>query len=171
MLRQHQPAYVSRAYGKWHQGFLNRSYTPVGRGFDSFFGFYDGGQSYFTHITPYGVWRDPSTPLFWTPSNFGGEGEGGNVTWPLSDALLAKDRCGALVDLANDTRGPDGEIVLRHAPASCNGTHSTELMAAQVVASPGRHRRSARSLAVIDCHSSRIYTIIVLSHCRHVLSK
>lgn len=24
----------------------------MGRGFDSFFGFYDGGQSYYTHITP-----------------------------------------------------------------------------------------------------------------------
>lgn len=64
VLRKHAPEFVSRAYGKWHQGFLNSrsaacipwlgkcwpfsdgsllicllcSYTPVGRGFDSFFG-------------------------------------------------------------------------------------------------------------------------------------
>jgi len=38
VLRKAGTGYVSRSYGKWHQGFLNESYTPVGRGFDSFFG-------------------------------------------------------------------------------------------------------------------------------------
>ena len=156
VLRKHAPTYISRAYGKWHQGYLNVSYTPVGRGFDSFFGFYDGGQSYFTHITPYSVWTDPSTPLFWTPSNFGGTGMGGNVSYPLSAKLLAKDKggpCGALVDLANDSRTADGRPVLRHASAACNGTHSTELQATQVVADIASHDTARPLFAYVAWHA------------------
>jgi arylsulfatase A-like enzyme len=154
VLKKHAPGYISRAYGKWHQGFFNESYTPVGRGFDSFFGFYDGGQSYFTHITPYSVWRDPSTPLFWTPSNFGGVGKGGNVSYPLSPHVLAKDRCGALVDLANDTLdSKTGNIVLRHADSKYNGTHSTELLATQVVLDIESHDKSRPLFVYLAWHA------------------
>ena len=132
---------------------MNESYTPVGRGFDSFFGFYDGGQSYFTHITPYSVWRDPTTPLWWTPSNFGGEGQGGNVSFPLSRKVLAKDQCGALVDLANDTLSASGNVILRHADASCNGTHSTELLATQVIKDIGSHDLSRPIFAYVAWHA------------------
>lgn len=169
-----------------HQGFFNESYTPVGRGFDSFFGFYDGGQSYYTHITPcvtatpyiitqrhthdqkpmgwyltcgltvcgrYGVWRDPATPLFWTPSNFGGQGKGGNVTYPL---MHTTDHCGALVDLANDTLdAASGKVILRHADVSCNGTHSTELLATQVVHDINRHD-SSRPLFVCETQAGNL---------------
>eukprot|EP01046_Picozoa_sp_COSAG06_P038442 COSAG06_NODE_4437_length_4269_cov_6.887290_4_plen_108_part_00 len=80
------------------------------------------------------MWRDATTPLFWTPSNFGGVGKGGNVSYPLSESLLKKDGCGALVDLANDTLDQaTGEVVCRHASASYNGTHSTELLSRAVV--------------------------------------
>ena len=71
--------------------FVDTNPTILGLTCRELFAGADGGQSYFTHITPYGVWRDPSTPLFWTPSNFGGEGKGGNVTYPLSGKLLASD--------------------------------------------------------------------------------
>ena len=102
------------------------------------------------------VWTDPSTPLFWTPSNFGGTGKGGNVSYPLSAKLLAKDKggpCGALVDLANDSRTADGRAVLRHASAACNGTHSTELQATQVVADIASHDTARPLFAYVAWHA------------------
>jgi arylsulfatase A-like enzyme len=41
--------YTSHAIGKWHLGIWNWGYTPTYRGFDSFFGYYGGGEDYFTH--------------------------------------------------------------------------------------------------------------------------
>ncbi len=37
--------------GKWHLGFYQWAYTPTFRGFESFYGFYGGGEDYFTHGT------------------------------------------------------------------------------------------------------------------------
>ena len=34
---------------QWHLGFYKWDYTPTFRGFDSFVGFYSGGEDYFTH--------------------------------------------------------------------------------------------------------------------------
>ena len=42
--------YSTHAVGKWHQGFYKWAYTPLYRGFDSFLGFYLGGQHYFSHL-------------------------------------------------------------------------------------------------------------------------
>jgi len=36
--------------GKWHCGSMSYTYTPTFRGFESFYGFYGGGEDYFTHI-------------------------------------------------------------------------------------------------------------------------
>jgi len=41
--------YVGHAVGKWHLGYAAWQYTPTFRGFESFYGFYTGGQDYFTH--------------------------------------------------------------------------------------------------------------------------
>ena len=46
--------YRTHAVGKWHIGHSSWEQTPTFRGFDSFFGFYQGGQDYFTHILPEG---------------------------------------------------------------------------------------------------------------------
>ena len=42
--------YRSHAVGKWHLGMCAWPYTPTFRGFDSFYGFYGGGQDYYTHM-------------------------------------------------------------------------------------------------------------------------
>lgn len=34
---------------QWHLGFESWDYTPIGRGFDSWFGYLGGGEDYFTH--------------------------------------------------------------------------------------------------------------------------
>ncbi|CAL1291149.1 unnamed protein product [Larinioides sclopetarius] len=41
--------YSTHLIGKWHLGFCNLSYTPTRRGFDTFFGFYNGALDYFSH--------------------------------------------------------------------------------------------------------------------------
>ena len=52
------PSFVKRAagggaaahmVGKWHLGYHAWAHTPTYRGFDSFLGYYDGGEDYYTH--------------------------------------------------------------------------------------------------------------------------
>eukprot|EP00908_Phaeocystis_cordata_P008457 Transcript_19134.p1 GENE.Transcript_19134~~Transcript_19134.p1 ORF type:complete len:530 (-),score=182.55 Transcript_19134:868-2400(-) len=44
-------SYTSHAVGKWHLGFHKTPYTPTFRGFSSFYGYYEGSEDYFTHVT------------------------------------------------------------------------------------------------------------------------
>jgi len=41
--------YRTHAIGKWHLGFVSYAHTPTFRGFESFYGFYGGGEDYFVH--------------------------------------------------------------------------------------------------------------------------
>ncbi|XP_070574983.1 arylsulfatase B-like [Ptychodera flava] len=45
--------YATYGVGKWHQGFCNESFIPTGemRGFDHYYGFYQGGAYYYSHTT------------------------------------------------------------------------------------------------------------------------
>ncbi|KAG8194371.1 hypothetical protein JTE90_010987 [Oedothorax gibbosus] len=42
--------YATRGIGKWHLGYFNESYLPVNRGFDSFFGYWNGKEDFYTHF-------------------------------------------------------------------------------------------------------------------------
>ncbi|KAG7344145.1 arylsulfatase [Nitzschia inconspicua] len=46
----HRANYTTHAIGKWHLGFSQWEQTPTFRGFDSFYGFYSGGEDYFSHV-------------------------------------------------------------------------------------------------------------------------
>lgn len=52
--------YATHAIGKWHLGFQSWDNTPVGRGFDSFVGYLNGGEDYYTHKIAAGMdlWRN-----------------------------------------------------------------------------------------------------------------
>ncbi|CAH3145265.1 unnamed protein product, partial [Porites evermanni] len=41
--------YSTHIIGKWHLGFFRWPYTPLYRGFDSFYGFYGGYEDYYSH--------------------------------------------------------------------------------------------------------------------------
>ncbi|KAG8194369.1 hypothetical protein JTE90_010985 [Oedothorax gibbosus] len=49
--------YTTHMVGKWHLGFYENKYTPVKRGFDSFFGFFNGKIDYYDY-TNYEKYED-----------------------------------------------------------------------------------------------------------------
>ncbi|CAH3181358.1 unnamed protein product [Porites lobata] len=46
-----EAGYSTHMIGKWHLGFCSWSYTPLYRGFDSFYGIYLGAGDHYTHET------------------------------------------------------------------------------------------------------------------------
>ncbi|XP_076438583.1 arylsulfatase I-like [Babylonia areolata] len=46
--------YRTHYVGKWHLGFCHKKATPTGRGFDTFYGMYNGKAGYFDHVSKKG---------------------------------------------------------------------------------------------------------------------
>ncbi|ESP00927.1 hypothetical protein LOTGIDRAFT_225566 [Lottia gigantea] len=53
--RLKEVGYKTHMVGKWHLGFCNWNYTPTYRGFDSFYGYYNGAEDYYSHELLYGL--------------------------------------------------------------------------------------------------------------------
>eukprot|EP00484_Ammonia_sp_Unknown_P016451 CAMPEP_0197034286 /NCGR_PEP_ID=MMETSP1384-20130603/12442_1 /TAXON_ID=29189 /ORGANISM="Ammonia sp." /LENGTH=634 /DNA_ID=CAMNT_0042464193 /DNA_START=33 /DNA_END=1934 /DNA_ORIENTATION=+ len=58
--------YTTHIIGKWHLGYQAYEYTPVYRGFDSFYGFYNGGADYYTHQSSIHYDGDTTPPILAT---------------------------------------------------------------------------------------------------------
>lgn len=59
--------YQTHAVGKWHLGYFTKEYTPLYRGFDSFFGFLGAKEDYWDHSSFEDYWgydlRDNEKPI------------------------------------------------------------------------------------------------------------
>ncbi|XP_064631744.1 uncharacterized protein LOC135490027 [Lineus longissimus] len=58
--------YKNHIVGKWHLGYCNWNYTPTYRGFDSFYGYYNAGEDYYTHRAAYRYKGQKTTGLDFT---------------------------------------------------------------------------------------------------------
>ena len=48
----HDIGYKTHMVGKWHLGFCHEDYLPLKRGFETFYGFYIGQETYYSHFHP-----------------------------------------------------------------------------------------------------------------------
>ena len=65
--------YSTQMFGKWHLGMSSWDHTPLRRGFEAFFGFFNGAVHYWAHTHPE---TSASSPL---------DFRGGNVSAPVLD--------------------------------------------------------------------------------------
>ena len=57
--------YATHAVGKWHLGYFAKEYTPTGRGFDTFYGYYNENGDYFDHTSNLDYVLTPKENVAW----------------------------------------------------------------------------------------------------------
>jgi arylsulfatase A-like enzyme len=145
LLKTARAPYSTHAYGKWHQGFFKRAYTPTFRGFDTYFGSYTNND-HWTHVDPYGANPSRLCPG-WTPT--GNRTAGGctvtqNQTCPSAHTRAPDGSCHTCVlyDLSNSSGAH-----IRNANLSLNGTYAARVYgheaARTIHAHAASHSRSA----------------------------
>ncbi|XP_063885361.1 arylsulfatase B-like [Scylla paramamosain] len=109
--------YSAHAVGKWHLGFCSWDYTPMKRGFDTFYGYYTGAEDYYTHTRDWTIGEmDDDTTATWQECN--------NLycDYPIVPDQNTTEEKHPYLDLRNNET-PDG---------SQKGTYSSGLFASKV---------------------------------------
>ncbi|PFX15298.1 Arylsulfatase J [Stylophora pistillata] len=69
--------YRTHGVGKWHLGFFEKEYTPPYRGFETYYGFWNGKEDYWDHSSQEDVWgtdlRDNMKPVKNETGHYGTE--------------------------------------------------------------------------------------------------
>ena len=110
--------------GKWHLGHGNFGFSPLGRGFDEFFGGYQAAQDHWEHITWIGGGDDRDGMR---KSQHRGRSTG------IPSAVVAQPRPAVnVIDHKHDRRLRDGTVIHEHV-TSDNYTHSTDVFTREAV--------------------------------------
>ena len=131
--------YETVMVGKWHLGMVSEAYLPQSRGFDRFFGYYNGVQDYWGHFNDeaFGVWgaslHENDTPVY-------------SSTGTYSSELFLSAAKGYISDFARNASGAATPAELRTASASASATSRSHSAANAASAARGWSHRTTRPL-------------------------
>jgi len=92
--------YSTHLVGKWHLGICNEAYLPFNRGFDTFYGMYNGGEDHYTHL------RYDPVDIFHPGYDFYEQDKIDRTASGIYSTFLFSERATELIKNHDKTEGP-----------------------------------------------------------------